>query len=87
MPNEPHEEPQEQPQVDIQALKDEIKSELKEEFSHLRHKRKHRVIYSICVFAVGLVIGFGGGAVSHSDHHHSHGPGHEQFQKWHHMHK
>ena len=74
---------QEQPQEPSQTLKDEIKNELKEEFNHLRHKRKRRVIYAVCVFALGLVIGFGGGRATHFDHHMEHG--HDFAQKWHHM--
>jgi hypothetical protein len=76
-------EPQEQPQENYQSLKNEIKNELKEEFSHFRQKRKHRVLYSAGIFILGLVIGFGGGVVSHSEHH----PGYGHFQKMHHMRK
>ncbi|MDP4147327.1 MAG: hypothetical protein Q8936_23125 [Bacillota bacterium] len=83
MSDEPQEQPQEQPQENIQTLKNEIKNELKEEFSNFRQKRKHRLIYSITVFALGLVIGFGGGMASHSEH----GFGHGHVQEWHHMRK
>jgi hypothetical protein len=63
-----------------ESLKNEIKSELKKEFSQFRRKRKKRVIYSICIFALGLVIGFGGGMATHNEHHFNHG----HFQKWNH---
>jgi hypothetical protein len=63
-----------------ETLKNEIKNELKKEFSQFRQKRKKRVIYSICIFALGLVIGFGGGVASHNEHHFNHG----HFQKWNH---
>jgi hypothetical protein len=76
------EEPQEQTPDHNQALKNEIKNELKEEYSQIHRKRKKRVIYSIGIFALGLVIGFGGGMATHHEHHLSHG----HFQKWHHVH-
>jgi hypothetical protein len=73
-PNEPLPE-------DHQTLKNEIKNELKEEISHAQRKRRKRVINSICIFALGLVIGFGGGMATHHEHHFGHG----HFQKWHHI--
>jgi hypothetical protein len=76
-------EPQEQPQEDNQTLKNEIKNELKEEFSHFRQKRKHRMIFTACVFVLGVVIGFGGVMASHFEHHFGHG--HDYMQKWHQM--
>lgn len=85
MSDEPQEQPQEQLQEDSQSLKNEIKNELKEEFSHFRHRRKRRLIYTLCVFALGVVIGFGGGLASHAEHHFNHG--HDNIQKWHHMRK
>ena len=75
------EEPQEPLPDNNQALKNEIKNELKQEYSHFHRKRKKRVIYSICIFALGLVIGFGGGMATHHEHHLGHG----HFQKWHHI--
>ncbi|MCH6264559.1 MULTISPECIES: hypothetical protein [Neobacillus] len=95
----PQEEPQEQPlernQENIKTLKDEIKNEireeLKEKFIHSRKKRKHRIIYSVCVFALGVLIGFGGGRATHSEHHfdqvHKGHFEHGKFQKWHDMRK
>jgi hypothetical protein len=63
-----------------ETLKNEIKNELRDEYSQFRRKRKKRVLYSICIFALGLVIGFGGGVASHNEHHFNHG----HFQKWNH---
>ena len=89
MSEEPQEQPQEEVQEQVQeqfqenreALKNQIKNELKAEFRNSHQKRKRRVIYSVCIFAFGIVIGFGGGRAFHYDHHieHSH------FQKWHHF--
>lgn len=83
MSDETQEQPQEQLQENSQTLKNEIKNELLEEFSHFRQKRKHRVIYTVCVFALGVVIGFGGGMASHFEHHFDQGHGYNQ--EWHHM--
>lgn len=85
MSDELQEQPQEQLQEDNETLKNEIKKELKEEFTIFRKKRKHRVIYTVCVFALGVIIGFGGGRASHFDHHFGHG--HNHNLKWHHMQK
>lgn len=82
-------EPQVHPQGELQEqieenslnLKDEIKKELKEELRDLHQKRKRRVIYSVCIFALGVLIGFGGGSAVHYGHHNEH----DHFQRWHHF--
>jgi len=85
MPDEHQEQPQEEVKEQIQehslTLKDEIKNELKEELRNSHQKRKRRVIYSVCIFALGVLIGFGGGSAVHYGHHNEHG----HFQKWHHF--
>lgn len=69
-------------QENSETLKSEIKKELKEEFLNLRHKRKRRILKTAGVFILGLIIGFGGGAATHSVHYfNSHG----HLQNWHHM--
>ncbi|OIK10334.1 hypothetical protein BIV60_21540 [Bacillus sp. MUM 116] len=87
MSDEPQGQPQEQPQETFQesrqTLKNEIKNELKAEFSNFRQKSKRRFIYSVCIFALGVMIGFGGGRVTHFDHHAEH----DHIQKWHHKQK
>mgnify|MGYP001104021774 CR=1 FL=1 len=85
MADEPQIQPQEENQEPFQdntlTLKDEIKNELKDEFRKFHQKRKRRVIYSVCIFALGVLIGFGGGRSINFDHHIEHG----QYQKWHHF--
>ncbi|MGG1400376.1 hypothetical protein ABE288_21535 [Bacillus salipaludis] len=80
-------EPQEQLEEDSQTLKNEIKHEikheLKAEFSNFRQKRKRLLVYSVCLFALGVLIGFGGGRATHFDHHYEH----DHIQKWHHKQK
>jgi hypothetical protein len=85
MSDEFQEQPQEQLQDNNETLKNEIKNDLKEEFGNFRKKQKHRVIYTVCVFALGVIIGFGGGMASHFEHHFGHG--HDHNQEWHHMQK
>ena len=84
MTDEPQEQPQELDQVELQetsqTLKDEIKTELKKEIKYFHQKRKRRVLKSVGIFALGILIGFGGGRAIHSEHHFEHG----HFQKWHH---
>ncbi|TDK61744.1 hypothetical protein E2K98_12710 [Bacillus salipaludis] len=76
-------EPQEQLQENSQTLKNEIKEELKVEFINFYQKRKRRIIYSVCIFALGVLIGFGGGRATHFEHHFERG----HIQKWHHKQK
>ncbi|WP_462411537.1 hypothetical protein [Neobacillus sp. Marseille-QA0830] len=83
MPNEPQELEQVPPQEDSLSLKDEVKKELKEEFRNLHQKRKRRIIRSVCIFALGVLIGFGGGRTIHTEHHFEHG----HTQKMHHFRK
>jgi len=84
MTDEPQEQPQEQDrevlQETSQTLKEEIKTELKKEIKNFHQKRKRRVLKSVGIFALGILIGFGGGRAIHSEHHFEHG----HFQKWHH---
>ncbi|MBI0577334.1 hypothetical protein IEC97_08170 [Neobacillus cucumis] len=77
---QPHEQSQEQLEENRETLKNEIKNELKAEFSNFRQKRKRRLVYSVCIFALGVLIGFGGGRATHFDHHYDH----DHIQKWHH---
>ncbi|MDR4947716.1 hypothetical protein [Neobacillus cucumis] len=83
MADEPQEQPQEQEKEELQetsqTLKEEIKTELKMEMKNFHQKRKRRIIKSVCIFALGLLIGFGGGRATHTEHHFEHG----HFQKWH----
>lgn len=77
---QPHEQTQEQLEENRETLKNEIKNELKAEFSNFRQKRKRRLVYSVCIFALGVLIGFGGGRATHFDLHYDH----DHIQKWHH---
>lgn len=85
MSEELQEQPQEQSQENMESLKNEIKNELKEEMRKFRHRRKNRALYSIGIFLLGAVIGFGGGVASHFGHRSGHEMGHFQLQKGNHM--
>ena len=81
MSDEHQDQPQEQLQENSNTLKNEIKNELKDEFKSLHKKRKRLVIFSVCIFALGVLIGFGGRRATQFDHHFEHG----HNQEWHHF--